>query len=776
MAKRFFEGSFEGSLKKESPQKSFFYAAVILLALGLVFVSCEPAVQSLPNSTTVTGVTVSPNPVTVAAGGSQQFTATVSGDNVFDQTVTWSIDAPGIDLAADTKISTDGVLSVDLNEPNDTLTVKATSNADSSKSGTAVVTINGQATVDNVTVSPNPAEVAKGGTQTFTATVKGENNPHQTVTWSIATSGIATGTKISSDGILSVDSYETNDALTVKATSTVDTSKFGTATVTLIGAATVSDVTVNPAMATIAQGGTQTFTATVEGDNNPDQTVTWSIKESGRSAKTTINSNGVLTVAGDETLTSLTVVATSTVDTSKSGTALVIVAGTATVTAVTVSPATSSATQGGTKTFTAAVTGTNNPRQTVTWSIVESDKSAGTTINGNGVLTVALDEELPSLTVKATSTVDTSKSGTAVVTVTSPSSITIDDINDLENRLLDLHLNDTAHPYYTVIFSSKAAVDINSSEWGTINDDVQTATRYVILDLSNCAASSNTITGENTPQGDDFNIIKNNAYIKAIILPDALTNIGQGAFFDCANLTGVTISSSVTSIGEAAFLGCSSLMNITIPSGVTSIGNEAFSGCSSLAGITIPGNISSIGDYTFNECANLVSISIPSGVTSIGNYAFYDCSSLTSFTIPSGVTSIGVAALSKTGITSISIPSGVTSIMNMVFADCTSLTSVTIPPSVISIGESAFAVTGITSITIPGNVTSIADMAFYSCAGLTSVTFSEGSNISDSNFGGGAFPEGEEGYGGNTLKTAYSTGKAGVYTRAPNGSTWSKSS
>jgi len=96
---------------------------------------------------------------------------------------------------------------------------------------------------------------------------------------------------------------------------------------------------------------------------------------------------------------------------------------TPTVTVVTVNPATANVAKGGTKTFTAAVTGTNSPAQTVTWSIVQTNKNSATTINASGVLNVAAAETLTSLTVKATSTVDTSKSGTATVTIT----ITSDD-------------------------------------------------------------------------------------------------------------------------------------------------------------------------------------------------------------------------------------------------------------------------------------------------------------------------------------------------------------
>ena len=86
-------------------------------------------------------------------------------------------------------------------------------------------------TVTSVSVSPSPATVQKGGTQQFTATVSGTNNPAQTVRWTVT--GGKTGTSISTGGLLTVISDETAATLTVKATSTVDTGKSGTATVTV---------------------------------------------------------------------------------------------------------------------------------------------------------------------------------------------------------------------------------------------------------------------------------------------------------------------------------------------------------------------------------------------------------------------------------------------------------------------------------------------------------------------------------------------------------------
>jgi len=355
--------------------------------------------------------------------------------------------------------------------------------------------------------------------------------------------------------------------------------------------------------------------------------------------------------------------------------------------------------------------------------------------------------------------------------------------------------------------------------------DIQT---FLSSQLTNTAATAYTVKLNVNSLTTPTNIrtTLNNAAGKYVILDLSgctFTSIGNSAFSGCTNLTSVTIGNSVTSIGNSAFYNCTSLTAInvdagnsayssengvlfnkdkttliqypaaktgstfSIPDSVTSIGDSAFSGCTNLTSVTIGNGVTSIGQSAFSRCTSLTSVTIPNSVTTIGSWAF-DCTSLAEINVDAGnsaycsengvlynkdKTVLHTYLAGKTGST-FTIPDSVTSIGNNAFYRCT-FTNITIPNGVNSIGNYAFTYcTNLASVTIESGVTSIGNNVFSRCTSLTSVTFATGSNIPDANFGNNAFPEGSTGDGGNTLKTAYSTGKAGTYKRASGGSTWEK--
>ena len=259
-----------------------------------------------------------------------------------------------------------------------------------------------------------------------------------------------------------------------------------------------------------------------------------------------------------------------------------------------------------------------------------------------------------------------------------------------------------------------------------------------------------------------FNSTSSTYYIPSSLKSVTVTggNILFGAFYNCRNVTGVTIPGSVTSIGRSAFYGCSSLTSVRISDSVTSIDDYAFYNCIKLqdiyitdiaawcnisglrnlmnegsnknlyinnelvTSVTISDGATTIPSSAFRSFTSLTNIIIPNSVTSIGSSAFRGCSGLTSVTIPDSITSIGEYTFSScSNLTSITIPDGVSSIDRYTFYDCSSLTSVRIPDSVTSIGDYAFyGCSGLTNVIIGNGVMSIGSSVFSGCSGLTNVT------------------------------------------------------
>ncbi|MBQ3009946.1 MAG: Ig-like domain-containing protein, partial [Oscillospiraceae bacterium] len=160
-----------------------------------------------------------------------------------------------------------------------------------------------------------------GKTQQFTATVSGTGDFNKDVAWAV--SG-GTASTINANGLLTVGADETAATLTVIVRAAGDTTKTASATVTVTepSVAEVTGISIDPASASVEQGKTQQFTATVSGTGDFNKDVAWAV--SGGTAST-INANGLLTVGADETAATLTVIVRAAGDTTKTASATVTV-------------------------------------------------------------------------------------------------------------------------------------------------------------------------------------------------------------------------------------------------------------------------------------------------------------------------------------------------------------------------------------------------------------------------------------------------------------------
>lgn len=185
---------------------------------------------------------------------------------------------------------------------------------------------------------------------------------------------------------------------------------------TLAGATSVT-VSISPTSVSIVTGKTQQFSATVKGTSNT--AVKWSVKgvAGGNSTYGTISASGLYTAPSAVPGTNpVSVTATSSADSTKSASASVTVTKPVTVA---ISPTSGTIATGKTQQFKATVTGSSNT--SVKWSVggVTGGNSTDGTISTSGLYTAPAVIPTPSsVTIKATSVADTSKSASATLSVT----------------------------------------------------------------------------------------------------------------------------------------------------------------------------------------------------------------------------------------------------------------------------------------------------------------------------------------------------------------------
>ena len=209
-----------------------------------------------------------------------------------------------------------------------------------------------------------------------------------------------------------------------------------------------------------------------------------------------------------------------------------------------------------------------------------------------------------------------------------------------------------------------------------------------------------------------------------------VTEIGEGAFENCKNISSLNFGFSLKKIGDKAFNGCTFPINLSIPNTVTEIGNYAFYKCEGIRKLTLPTSLERIGSYAFADCKNIGGdLLIPSSVKEIGDGAFSNCIGFfgtLEMTHPSRIDNlIKIGKEAFAGVRNITgalmIPNTVKEIGDGAFRGCISFDKhLTLSKNLTKIGKDAFSGCKklIGNLSIPNTVTEIGDNAFYGCEGL----------------------------------------------------------
>lgn len=198
-------------------------------------------------------------------------------------------------------------------------------------------------------------------------------------------------------------------------------------------------------------------------------------------------------------------------------------------------------------------------------------------------------------------------------------------------------------------------------EWELLEDGTVALTKYhgtaEFVEIPTLLNRKKVTAIRNTAFQYCYNQDENNMEtgLSYIMIPDGVTDIGQGVFEGCGKLRqidvaqenkaflsedGVLFNKSRTEL--LAYPAAKAQEKYQVPQSVCRISEYAFSGAK-LSEVNLPQSLQEIGKGAFYNCKSLNTITLPSGLKTIGAWAFLNCG-FTEMAIPAGVTDIGEGA------------------------------------------------------------------------------------------------------------------------------------
>ncbi len=222
-----------------------------------------------------------------------------------------------------------------------------------------------------------------------------------------------------------------------------------------------------------------------------------------------------------------------------------------------------------------------------------------------------------------------------------------------------------------------------------------------------------------------------------VTVPDQVTTVNRGAFYDCTKVTAIDLPSTVSDIGSVTFFHCDRLADIVFPEGVTALADSLMFYCTSLKSVSFPQSLKTIGKRTFYQCSKLTRLDLPGSLEEIGEYAFSICYGVNSVTLPACLRKIGYRAFENCSkIKRITLPASVENVAIQVFVGCNDLRSIEVAdenPFFCSDDGVLFDKEKTTLIccpsgriddeyVVPSSVTTIGEYGFYYCRLIDKIT------------------------------------------------------
>lgn len=130
------------------------------------------------------------------------------------------------------------------------------------------------------------------------------------------------------------------------------------------------------------------------------------------------------------------------------------------------------------------------------------------------------------------------------------------------------------------------------------------------INFDGCEAAEKLVIPSILPNGDvvtkialkgSFAYINNDKTVE-VVIPSSVEIIDEYTFAGWIALETIVIPNSVTEIGQGSFVNCSNLKSVELSDKLAVIPYEAFGGCSSLQTVIIPKSVIKLDTWAFIEC------------------------------------------------------------------------------------------------------------------------------------------------------------------------------